>query len=95
MTFADGTYRSDRTGNMRSTDHSDGPFVAKGAYVAEVLDNDGSPEVQAQAAVPATYNDDAVAYQAEVPYQAATEATPFTPATIPKTVIINCPIGPL
>jgi flagellin len=31
------------------------------------------------AAVPATYNDDAVAYQAEVQAQAATEATPFIP----------------
>jgi flagellin len=75
VTFVDGTYRSDRTGNTRSTDHADGPFVAKGAYVAEVLDTDGSPEVQYQAAVPATFNNDAVEYQAEVLYQAAVPAT--------------------
>jgi len=75
VTFVDGTYVSDRTGNTRSTDHADGPFVAKGAYVAEVLNDDAQPEVLAQAATPATYNDDAVEYQAEVQAQAATPAT--------------------
>ena len=85
VTFVDGTYRSDRTGNTRSTDHADGPFVAKGAYVAEVLDTDGSPEVLYQAEVPYQAATEAtpfipeVLYQAEVPYQAATEATPFIP----------------
>ena len=79
VTFADGTYSSDRTGNTRSTDHPYGPFVAKGAYVAEVLNDDAQPEIQAQAATVATYNDDEVPYQAEVQAQAATEATPFIP----------------
>jgi flagellin len=79
VTFVDGTYVSDRTGNTRSTDHADGPFVAKGAYVAEVLNDDAQPEVLAQAATPATYNDDAVEYQAEVQAQAATENSPFFP----------------
>ena len=79
VTFADGTYVSDRTGNTRATDHADGPFVAKGAYVAEVLNDDAQPEVLAQAATVATYNDDAVEYQAEVQAQAATENSPFFP----------------
>ena len=79
VTFVDGTYVSDRTGNTRSTDHADGPFVAKGAYVAEVLNDDAQPEVLAQAATVATYNDDAVEYQAEVQAQAATENSPFFP----------------
>ena len=75
VTFADGTYTSDRVGNTRPTDHADGPFVAKGAYVAEVLNDDAQPEIQAQAATVATYNDDEVLYQAEVQAQAATVAT--------------------
>ena len=79
VTFVDGTYRSDRTGNTRSTDHADGPFVAKGAYVAEVLDTDGSPEVLYQAEVPYQAATEATPFIPEVPYQAATEATPFIP----------------
>jgi flagellin-like hook-associated protein FlgL len=75
VTFADGTYSSDRTGNTRSTDHPYGPFVAKGAYVAEVLNDDAQPEIQAQAATVATYNDDEVPYQPEIQAQAATVAT--------------------
>jgi flagellin-like hook-associated protein FlgL len=75
VTFADGTYTSDRVGNTRPTDHVDGPFVAKGAYVAEVLNDDAQPEIQAQAATVATYNDDEILYQAEVQAQAATVAT--------------------
>jgi flagellin len=79
VTFADGTYVSDRTGNTRATDYAYGPFVAKGAYTAEVLNDDAQAEVQAQDATVATYNDDAVEYQAEVQAQAATENSPFFP----------------